>query len=55
MRRREIPDQAQRFHVVDITNPRAAWLLTRTRGTTALPVRATETGAIIKESLVILR
>jgi glutathione S-transferase len=43
------------FHVVDITKPRADWLLARTRGTTALPVLETECGAIIKESLVILR
>jgi glutathione S-transferase len=43
------------FHVVDITKPRADWLLARTRGTTALPVLETESGAIIKESLVILR
>jgi glutathione S-transferase len=43
------------FHVVDITRPRADWLLARTRGTTALPVLETEGGAIIKESLVILR
>ena len=43
------------FHMVDITRPRADWLLARTRGTTALPVLETESGAIIKESLVILR
>jgi glutathione S-transferase len=43
------------FHVVDITRPRADWLLARTRGTTALPVLETESGAIIKESLIILR
>jgi glutathione S-transferase len=43
------------FHMVDITKPRPDWLLARTRGTTALPVLETETGAIIKESLVILR
>jgi glutathione S-transferase len=43
------------FHVVDITRPRADWLLARTRGTTALPVIETESGTIIKESLVILR
>jgi len=43
------------FHVVDITRPRADWLLARTRGTSALPVLETESGAIIKESLIILR
>jgi glutathione S-transferase len=43
------------FHVVDITRPRADWLLARTRGTTALPVLETENGAILTESLVILR
>ena len=43
------------FHVVDITKPRPDWVLARTRGTTALPVLETETGAVIKESLVILR
>ena len=47
--------EAVDFHVVDITKPRADWLLARTRGTTALPVLETESGAIIKESLVILR
>lgn len=44
-----------RFHVVDITEPRPAWLLEKTRGTTALPVLETADGRIIKESLVILR
>ena len=43
------------FHVVDITRPRPNWLLEKTRGTTALPVLETEDGAIIKESMVILR
>jgi glutathione S-transferase len=42
------------FHVVDITRPREAWLLERTRGSTLLPVLATEDGRIVKESLVIL-
>jgi glutathione S-transferase len=44
-----------RFHVVDITEPRPAWLLEKTRGTTALPVLETDEGRILKESLVILR
>ena len=43
------------FHVVDITRPRAGWLLEKTRGTTALPVLETPEGGIIKESMVILR
>jgi glutathione S-transferase len=42
------------FHVVDITEPRPAWLLEKTRGTTALPVLETEDGKIVKESMVIL-
>ena len=43
------------FRVVDITRPRPAWLLEKTQGTTALPVLETEEGAIVKESMVILR
>jgi glutathione S-transferase len=43
------------FHVVDITQPRPAWLLAKTRGTTALPVLETAAGQILKESLVILQ
>ena len=43
------------FHIVDITRPRAGWLLEKTRGTTALPVLETPEGGIIKESMVILR
>ena len=43
------------FHVVDITRPRPKWLLEKTAGTTALPVLETESGGIIKESMVILR
>lgn len=43
------------FYVVDITRPRPDWLLEKTRGTTALPVLETESGGIIKESMVILR
>ncbi len=44
-----------RFHVVDITRPRPDWMLAKTRGSTALPVLETESGAILKESLVILQ
>src|SRR6478735_6643067 len=44
-----------RFEVVDVTKPRADWLLAKTRGTTALPVLETEDGRIIKESLIIMR
>jgi glutathione S-transferase len=43
------------FHVVDITKPRAGWLLEKTRGTTALPALETEDGRVLKESMVILR
>jgi glutathione S-transferase len=43
------------FHVVDVTRPRPAWLLTKTRGTTALPILETAAGQIINESLVILQ
>lgn len=46
---------AVEFRVVDITKPRDPELLRKTRGTTALPVLETPDGAIIKESLVILR
>ncbi len=42
------------FQVIDITQPRPAWLLEKTRGTTALPVLETADGHIIKESLVIM-
>ena len=47
--------EAVEFSVVDITKPRDPALLAKTRGTTALPVLELEDGAIIKESLVILR
>jgi glutathione S-transferase len=43
------------FRVVDLTKPRSPELLSKTRGTTALPVLETEEGHIIKESLVLLR
>lgn len=43
------------FRVVDVTKPRPAELLKKTRGTTALPVLELEDGRILKESLVILR
>ena len=43
------------FRVVDITLPRPAELLARTRGTTALPVLETADGHILKESLVIMQ
>lgn len=42
------------FHVVDITRPRPAWLLQKSRGTTALPILETEDGRFVKESMVIL-
>lgn len=43
------------FEVVDITKPRPGSLLRKTRGTTALPVLETESGGILKESMVILQ
>ena len=43
------------FEKIDITKPRDPALLSRTRGTTALPVLETADGRIINESLVILR
>jgi len=43
------------FHVVDITRPRPTWLLEKSRGATALPVLETESGGILRESLVIMR
>ena len=46
---------AVEFRVIDITIPRPQWLLTLTRGTTALPVLQTPEGGVIKESLVILQ
>lgn len=48
-------EDAVEFCVVDITKPRDPALLKKTRGTTALPVLETPQGAIVKESLVILR
>lgn len=42
------------FEAVDITQPRPAWLLALTGGSTALPVMLTPEGVAIKESLVIL-
>jgi glutathione S-transferase len=42
------------FKVVDITKPREAWLLEKTRGSTSLPVLETPDGQILKESLVLL-
>lgn len=50
---KELRDKVK-FEVVDITQPRPDWLLTLTRGSTALPVLVTERG-VLKESLVILR
>ncbi|MBL0212881.1 MAG: glutathione S-transferase family protein [Myxococcales bacterium] len=44
-----------RFDVVDISKPREPELLAKGRGSTVLPLLETETGAIIRESLVILQ
>ena len=46
---------AVEFRVVNITKPRDPALLAKTQGTTALPVLETPNGAVLKESLVILR
>lgn len=46
---------AVQFETVDITRPRDPALLAKTRGTTSLPILDTPQGAILKESLVILR
>lgn len=46
--------EAVDLHVVDITRPRSDWLLTKSRGTTALPLLELPDGRILKESLVIL-
>lgn len=43
------------FRVIDVTEPRPAWLLAKTRGATALPVLETEEGGILRESLIILQ
>jgi len=43
------------FRVVDITRARDPELLSKTRGTTALPILEMPDGRILKESLVILR
>jgi len=43
------------FRVIDITEPRPAWLLARTGGRTALPVMTVEDGTVLRESLVLLQ
>ncbi len=43
-----------RFDVVDITKPRDPALLAKTPGSTTLPILETETGGILRESLVLL-
>jgi len=43
------------FIVVDITVPRAEWLLEKTGGSTALPIFELTNGKVVKESLVIMR
>lgn len=48
-------ERAVDFRIVDITKPRPDALLSKTRGSTALPVLETEDGLIVRESLVILR
>jgi len=46
---------AVRFEVIDVTQPRPAWLLELTGGSTALPVARTADGGVLKESLVLMR
>ena len=46
---------AVEFKVVDITKPRPAWLLEKTRGSTALPVLETADGRVLRESLVLMQ
>jgi glutathione S-transferase len=43
------------FRVVDITVPRPAELLRKTRGSTALPILETADGRVLKESMVLLQ
>lgn len=47
--------EALRFEVIDITRPRPPALLALTGGTTALPVLVTDDGAVLRESLVLMR
>jgi glutathione S-transferase len=47
--------QRVRFEVVDITKPRADWLLELGGDSTELPILRTEDGGVLRESLVILR
>lgn len=46
---------AVRFEIIDITEPRPAWLLDLTGGSTSLPVLRTADGRVLKESLVLMR
>lgn len=48
-------DASLAHHDIDISKPRPAWLLEKTRGTTALPALILENGETLKESMVILR
>jgi glutathione S-transferase len=43
------------FRVVDVTRPRPASLLEKTRGSTALPILELPDGRVLKESLVLLQ
>ena len=43
------------FRVVDVTQPRPASLLEKTRGSTALPILELPDGRVLKESLVLLQ
>ncbi|MBX3232155.1 MAG: glutathione S-transferase family protein [Labilithrix sp.] len=44
-----------RFEVVDITKPRDPALLAKTPGSTSLPILETETGGVLRESLVLMQ
>lgn len=42
------------FRMIDLSQPRPAWLLARMRGATALPVLQTADGRMLSESLILL-
>lgn len=48
-------EDAVRFQVMDITQPRPPWFLELTGGTTAMPVLDLGGGRVLKESLILLQ
>ncbi|MFY0533623.1 glutathione S-transferase family protein [Nannocystis pusilla] len=46
---------AVKFEVVDVTRPRDPALLAKTPGSTTLPILETETGGVLRESLVLMQ